>query len=98
MAVFVDESAEHLLPLDMLGWPVVGDQSEGGSGRRRGQWRFLIEALVWSVGVVVLDVLVEDGEQVSLVEDQEPVLWGSKSLHVMGFGHDHVPCRCGCST
>jgi hypothetical protein len=32
MAVFVDESAEHLLRLDMLGWLVVGDQSGVGLG------------------------------------------------------------------
>ena len=63
--VFVDDSAEDLLPSD---WGVEGDH---------GAWivagRVLVEALAWSVVVEVAYVLVEDGAGVLFVVDQHPV-------------------------
>jgi hypothetical protein len=70
LVVFVDESSEPVLPLDTLGWSVGGDLADVGSGRWRGERRFLVEGLVRPMRVVVLDVLVEDGQEVVLVDDQ----------------------------
>ena len=68
--VFVDESSERLLPLDTLGWPVGGVTWQmSGRGVGGGERRFLDEGLVRPLRVVVLGVLVEDGQEVVLVDD-----------------------------
>jgi hypothetical protein len=63
--VFVDDSAEDLLPPD---WGVEGDH---GVGIVAG--RVLVEALVWTVVVEVAYVLVEDGAGLLFVVDQHLV-------------------------
>jgi hypothetical protein len=70
--VFVDEAAEYLLSLDPVRWSDRGHLLECCSAGPGQRW-CLAEGLVWPVAVVVLDVLAEDGEQVVLVDDEEPV-------------------------
>jgi len=65
--VFVDQPTEPVASLDLSSWGTR--RGANGSGHR---WRQL-ECSVWPIGVVVLDVHVEDALELSAADDQEPV-------------------------
>src|ERR1019366_6437150 len=65
----MDEATEPVRPSQMC---CIGTQ-DGRHRWRRRKWRCLTERPVRSMGVVVLDELVEHDLELALVEDQHPV-------------------------
>jgi hypothetical protein len=68
LGILVDHSVEDV----STSYP-HGGQIRDQCGGHVKSWRALFTALMWPVFVVVPDVLVECGEQVSRVVDQDPV-------------------------
>jgi hypothetical protein len=66
--VFMDESAEQIASVDPR-WPSVADDPQTGGGIRR----FQSERPLWTMGVVVGGIHLEDLFQVAASDDQQPV-------------------------